>query len=392
VLAAYAEVDITQKIKGSAEQPLRSSHSEDSLNKLLPQSTDDSSRENLVISPYGTLPRQRSNKSVLPIYAEVQKPQQDDNDKTHLASNSPKQARGMHVYAEVEQPAGKNINNDKSNSLMNSSKEVLKQQVLSQSTDSLRSDTPPPQIPPQTADSFKFDSPPPHVALQTTDSLKSDTPPPQVPPQTADSLRLDSSNNVPEEMPMITAYATVDAKDVLTTYKQEVTSGSKNEVSRTLSKEEIAAKTKSLGRLLKPKSKPAPPPPYSASVNHPIPRARTKRLSRTHSAEISSGDSDAEKIPKVESFEKKDRPKNEPLYESVDDLGLNVTRKSKSPPKVSISDSPKPMELLSKGRESILAGRPSINSTSSQNNDDSDNSTDWDSDDEEEEQEVQCCN
>ena len=394
VLAAYVEVDIGQKIKRSTERPLTNAHSEECLDKLLPQSTDndDDGRGSFVISPYGTLPRQHhkghNNKSVLPVYAEVKNPNLEKN-KTHTASDSAKQAQQTSIYAEIEEPNSKVINKNRAiNSVMNSSEDDQKlfsspikvqrpkqqQQLTAASVteailDSSKGDQPP-QVPPQTADSLKLDSP---------------SPTPEVPPQTADSLTLDStlSNNEYEE-PVINAYATVEARDVILAAK------SKNEVSRKPSKEEIAAKTRSLGRSLKPKSKPAPLPPQSVTVPQPVPRSRKDRLSRTQSAEVSSGDDD--KIAKTELCEHEDKPKKEPLYESVDDLDLPAARrstKSKSPPKIAVSESHKQTEFLFKNREFISVSKPSTNTTTTYGNEDSDDSTDWDSGEDEDEQEVQ---
>lgn len=400
-------MDISQKIKRSTDRPLTNAHSEECLDKLLPQS-DDGTRESFVTSPYGTLPRQRhkGSKSTVPIYAEVHKPNWEA-DKTHAVSDSSKQAQQMRIYDEIGEPNGKKISKDK---LLSSSEEDQKsfpsttkvqkpkeekQQVAATDVTVIPSESPPkrdqsPQVPPRTAESLKLDSPSPQVPPQTADSLRLDSPSPQIPSQTAESLRLHSTSPGFNEnkAPVIAAYATVEARDVIIGPKpthQELTSKLKDEVTRKLSKEEIAAKTKSLGRSLKPKNKPAPLPPQAVSVPQPIPRSRKKRLSRTYSAEVSSGDSDAEKITKAELHEQRNTPKKEPLYESVDDLDLNVA--AKSPPKVAVSETQQG-EFLFKNMEFISVGKPS------DNNDDSDDSTDWDSgeEDEQEEQEVQHSN
>ena len=398
ILATYAEVDLSQKIKRSTDRPLTNAHSEECLDKLLPQSTgsdDDNDRDSFVISPYGTLPRQRhkgcNSRSALPIYDEIQKPSVE----MHAVSKRIQQR----IYDQIEDPDSKKTSKDKASfnssemdqkSLPSATKgatdswrEDQPPQVPPQTEDSLKFDypSPLPQIPPQTADSLMLDSPAPQIPPQTADSLMLDSPAPQIPPQTADSLMLDSPQDS-DEPPVIIAYATVDTKDVIT---------------RKPSKEEIAAKTKSLGRpSLKPKSKPAPLPP------HPIPHSRKKRLSRTHSAEVPS-DSDAERIPKSESVGQK--PRKEPLYESVDDLDFTLAHKKpakpRSPPKVAISESSEQTEFLFKNREFISVGQPSadklevgrpasyINDATSYSNEDSDDSTDWDSGEEEEEQEDQ---
>lgn len=393
VLAAYAEVDINQKVMRSVERPLTNSHSEEYLDKLLPGSStkiDEYDGDKFVVSPYGTLPRQHhkgsNSKSALPIYSEVQKPIQKV-DKTQAVSDSSKQAQQMRIYAEVDEPLAmssserdqktKQPQQATDTPLMpsNSPKRDQPPPVPPQTTDSLRFDSPAPQVPPQTAESLKLDSPVPQVPPQTVDSLKLDSPAPQIPPQTVDSLRLDSSSSATNEyeMPTIAAYATVEAKDVVT---------------RTLSKEEIAAKTKSLGRLLKPKNKPAPLPPHPTSGPQPVPRSKKKRLSRTHSAEASPN-SDA---TKTESIEHKYVPKKEPLYESVDDLDLNIKPKSpvkpKSPPKP-VSDSHGQTEFLFKNMEFKSVGNPSTSITASYDNDDSGDSTDWDSGEEDEEEEEE---
>ena len=378
-------MDLGQKVKRSTDRPLTSAHSEECLDKLLPQSTgsdDDNDRESFVISPYGTLPRQRhkgsSSRGALPIYDEIQKP----NVETRAVSERAQQR----IYAEIEEPDSKKTGKDKVsiNSSVTDQKlfpSAAKDQVAT--TDSWKEDQPP-EVPPQTEDSLKFDSPSPlpQFPSQTTGSL--DSPVPQIPPQTVDSLRFDSPPPDDDEVPTIIAYATVNTKDV---------------VVRKPSKEEIAARTKSLGRqLLKPKSKPAPLPP------HPVPQSRKKRVSRTRSVEASSGDSDAERVTKVESLQHKDKPKKEPVYESVDDLDLNLAHnksaKPKSPPKVAISETPKQTEFLFKNREFISVGRHSaleverhstleVGRPTSYANDDSDDSTDWDSGEEEEEEEQE---
>ena len=385
VLAAYAEVDINQKVKRSTERPLTTSHSEEYIDKLLPQSTtsDEYDGDKFVISPYGTLPRQHhkgsNSKSALPIYSEVQKPSQE-MDKSQAVLDSSKRVQQMRIYAEIEEPLA-------ASSSERDQKVKQQQQVAATNTtdtvlrpsDSPKEDQPPP-IPPQTADSFKLDSPVPQVPPQTADSFKLDSPVPQVPPQTADSFRLDSSSPVTNEyeMPTIAAYAIVEAKNVVLKSKDVVT--------HKPSKEEIAAKTKSLGRSLKPKNKPAPLPPHPTSAPQPIPRSKKKRLSRTHSAEMSPGNGDVTKTTKGELIEHKVAPKKEPLYESVDDLDLNV--KQKSPPKV-VCDSPRQTEFLFKNREFIAVGKPLTSSTTSYGNDDSDDSTDWDSGEEDEEEEEE---
>lgn len=379
ILATYAEVDLSQKIKRSTDRPLTNAHSEECLDKLLPQSTgsdDDNDRDSFVISPYGTLPRQRhkgcNSRSALPIYDEIQKPSVE----MHAVSKRIQQR----IYDQIEDPDSKKTSKDKPSFDSSEMDQKSLPSATKGATDSWREDEPP-QVPPQTEDSLKFDSPSPQIPPQTADSLMLDSPVPQIPPQTADSLMLDSPQDS-DEPPVIIAYATVDTKDVVT---------------RKPSKEEIAAKTKSLGRpSLKPKSKPAPLPP------HPIPHSRKKRLSRTHSAEISS-DSDAERIPKSESVGHK--PRKEPLYESVDDLDLTLAHKKpakpRSPPKVAISESSEQTGFLFKNREFISVGQPSgdklevgrpasyINDATSYSNEDSDDSTDWDSGEEEEEQEDQ---
>lgn len=373
-------MDLSQKIKRSTDRPLTNAHSEECLDKLLPQSTvsddDDNDGETFVISPYGTLPRQRhkgsNSRTALPIYDEIQKPKVE----THAVSERAQQR----IYAEIGEPDSKKAGKDKlsfdySENDQKFFPSAAKGQVAA--TDSWKEDQPP-EVPPQTEDSLKFDSPLPQIPPQTTGSPMLDSPAPQIPPQTADSLRFDTPPPDDDEVPMIIAYATVDAKEVVT---------------RKPSKDEIIAKTKSLGRApLKPKSKPAPLPP------HPVPQLRKKRLSRTHSVEASSGDSDAERITKVEPLECKDKPKKEPLYESVDDLDLKLAHKQparpKSPPKVAITESPEQTEFLFKNREFISVGKHSadkleVGRPTSYSNDDSDDSTDWDSGEEEEEEEQE---
>ena len=388
VLAAYAEVDIGPKIKRITERPLTNSQSDEYLDKLLPQSTesDEYDRDKFVVSPYGTLPRQRhkgsNSKSALP---EFQRPSQE----AQAVLDSSKQARQMRIYAEIEEPLALSSSERDQRAKQQQATTTIIADTASMPSNSPKGDQPPP-IPPQTADSLRLDSPVPPVPPQTANSLKLHSPAPSVPPQTADSLKLDSP--VPPvtneyEMPTIAAYATVEAKDVVVAPKNRVNLRSKDVVTCKPSKEEIAAKTKSLGRSLKPKSKPAPLPPHpTTSAPQPVPRNRSKkRLSRTHSAEMSSpGNSDSTKPTiKTELIEHKD-----PLYESVDDLDLNI--KPKSPPKA-VSDSPKQTEFLFKNREFISVGKRLTSSITSYSNDDSDDSTDWDSgeDDEEEEEEQE---
>ena len=361
VLAAYAEVDINQKMKWNTYRPLSSSQSDEFLDKLLPQSTksNESGADKFVVSPYGTLPRQRykstQSRSALPIYAEVQKPNQE-LDKIQAPSEQTQQRD--RIFAEIEESTGRRI------------RPVIHSSLLSSDTMLMPSDLPeadqPPVVPPQTEDSLKFDSPAP-----------------EVPPQTADSLRFDSSSTFDNEndVPVIVAYATVEAKDVVVTPKVKVNAKEIEIAVRKPSKEEITAKTKSLGRSLKPKNKPAPLPPYSGP--HRAPRSK-KVLSRVHSVEVPSSDSDANKTAKAEH---KDKGKKEPLYESVDDLDLNI--KSKLLP--GAAEGSKETKFLLKDKDFLLVGKPSTCSTASNDNDDSDDSTDWDSYEEEDEEQEVCC-
>ena len=379
VLAAYAEVDINPKNKWNPDRPLTNSQSDEFLDKLLPQSTerDENNTDKFVISPYGTLPRQRHkgthSRSALPVYAEVQKPNQEV-DKTQAALQPSEQTQQRpRIFTEVEESTGRRIGPSVRSS-STSSDATLMHSNLPEADQ-------PPVIPPQTEDSLKFDSPVPEIPPQTVDSLECDFPAPAIPPQTADSLRLNSSSTFSNEddVPVIAAYATVEARDVVIASKIKV--NAKEIVARKPSKEEITAKTKSLGRALKPKSKPAPLPPYSAT--HSLPQSK-KGLFRAHSVEVPSSDSDANKTAKTKP---KDVGRKEPLYESVDDLDLNI--KSNSPPKA--AESSKETEFLFKNREFLLVGKPSTCSTASNDNDDSDESTDWDSDEEEEEEQEVCC-
>ena len=380
MLAAYGEVDINQKHKRNPDRPLTNYQSDKFLDKLLLQSTksDESDTDKFVVSPFDTLPRQyhkgTHSMSALPVYAEVQKPNQEmDKPQVALQPSEQTQQRPC-IFTEVEESTGKRIGPS----------------VLSSSTSSdatlMRSNLPevdqPPVIPPQTKDSLKFDSLIPEVLPQTVDSVDFDSPAPVIPPQTEDSLRLNSSSTFSNEddVPMIPAYAIVEVRDVVIASKIKV--NAKEIVARKPSKEEITAKIKNLGRSLKPKSKPAPLPPYSAT--HPVLRSK-KSLSRAHSMEVPSSDSDANKIAKAEP---KNKGSKELLYESVDSLDLNVKSKSKSPPKA--AESSKEAEFLFENREFLEVGKPSTCSTASNDNNDSDESTDWDSDEEEEEQEV-CC-
>lgn len=411
VLATYAEVDLTQKIKKSAGRPLSSSHSEEHLDKLLPELTkvsDVSGKEQFAISPYSTLPRQKSSsnsKSGLPVYTEVKKSKQD-MDKTDSVSNPTEQVRRVHEYTEIEieDICDKRTNDDRATSPLDSlerDQKLLPSTIEAQNSVQQVTATDMTSVA-EMPDSPKIDEKP-QVPPQTKGLLMVDSPSPQVPPRTADSLMFDCDH---DEVALIPAYATVDTRDVVIspkTTKQEIVLKSVNDTPakrHSLSKEEIADKTKSLGRSLKPKNKPAPLPPQLASPcspkpplsPQPIPRAR-KRISRTQSVEVPSPvNSEAEKVESL------DKQTKEPVYESIDDVGLKAAQmsaESKPSPRTADSGSP----FLFKNREFIPVGSkasPSRKiSTTSCINDDSDDSTDWDSGEEEmepEEQEVQCIN
>jgi len=337
ILAAYAEVDLTKKVKKVKERPLSSSHSEEWLEGITAQSpslSENTSRKTKhVISPYGTLPRQRSSskQTGFPVYAQVdKKPNKKHNDDSAsiTESQSSEKDRSMHIYAEVQ--------------------EVMKQEVMRQEAAAFSSD----------AGSHS----------ESSDAEQQ----PQVPPQTKASLTLDQSSLTDEDSNfMIAAYATVDARTV--------------DTSRKLTKEEIASKTQSLGRSLKPKSKPAPLPPQPKTQKIPVP------LPKAQSMDDTPVGSDIEFAP----LESTHRPWRDPVYETVgspDSDGKVVLESSpsqsaelsQSAPTVTVNDS----TFLFKNKKTFMpvGRRTSSNSMhSGQYSDDSEyDSTDWESGSEEE--------
>jgi len=337
ILAAYAEVDLTKKAKKVKERPLSSSHSEEWLEGITTQSpslSENTSRKTRhVISPYGTLPRQRSGgkQTGLPVYAQIdKKPNKKCKDEfaNITKSQSSEKNQGMHIYAEVQ--------------------EVMRQEAVSKDT------------------------------VSDTSSESSDTEhQPQVPPQTKESLTLTRSIPPDEDVNfMIAAYATVDASTV--------------DTSRKFTKEEIASKTQSLGRSLKPKNKPAPLPPQPPTQKKPVALPKAQSLDETPSKHA---DNDVKSAPQ----ESTHRPQHDPVYETVGNpdsdgkmtLGSSPSQAaepSQSNPIVTVNDS----TFLFKNRKAFMSvgRRTSSNSMhSGHHSDDSEyDSTDWESGSEEEEE------
>jgi len=328
VLAAYAEVDITKKVKKVKERPLSSSHSEEWLEGISTHlsSEDTNVKTRHVISPYGTLPRQRSGSKQpgLPVYAQItKKPDKKPEEKSVSVAKSPS-PQGMHIYAEV--------------------REVMKEEAFANRKKETVSDRP--------------------VSLSESSETEHQ---PEIPPQTKASLTLAQSIPTDDDEGsdfMIAAYATVDARTV--------------DTSRKYTKEEIASKTKSLGRSLKPKSKPAPLPPQPPNQKKP------NKLPKAHSMEC-----DTNKEDDVKTMHK---PRRDPVYETVGspDSGGKLTLESSSlPTEISV-----PAVTVNNKHVTVGRRNSSTSMLSGNHSDDSDyyDSTEWESGSEEEEVEVSVSN